>query len=485
MADVIFIIPPGNVSHKMFSMNEAAGIAGILAREKIRYAIFDCDGTANDLRLLNSQAGRNIVCICIVLQWEHDIRRNIWLQRISTYIRKQMPDTHINCTGRSATIFYEQVLEAGLCDSVIRGESEVTLPALLSRLSNGKQWRKTKGLVYLSQGEMLIMPARSAIGNLDRLPRPDLSYLKKRRSYPIAPLYTSRYCQGKCAFCFGKLFRDANPNVSGESRMRSAKSVVDEIEYISGRYGVRQYYFVDDNFMPNGDEGIARAMQIARLIVNRGLKIRFSMECRADDITRDVIQPLKHAGLQKVFVGFESGSEAVLKRYRKGSSVADNLRAVDTLRHLGVGIEAGFIMFDPWTTLEELQENLDFIERTQIHRSLTQYPLFRSLSILPNSEIEALYKTRGGKSDPRVKAIIGALAYADHLITRSGKISSGHANVTKGGLLFDRKRRELLFEVFKASIDVIVRRGPSNMDLGGNLMRPDVEKIVAPFLGKC
>ena len=313
MVDLIFVIPPGNVSHKLFSMHEAASIAGTLTREKIGYAIFDCDGTSNDLRFIKSQPKHFPVCICIVLQWEHDIRGNTWLRKICTFIKKQLPNTHLCCLGRCATIFYTQLLENGLCDSVIRGETEITLPTLIGRLFKGNRWWETKGLAYRSEGRTLKTPARPAIGNLDRLPWSDNSYLKMRRCYPIAPLSTSRECHGKCSFCFGKLFREANPNTSRESRLRSPESVIDEIEHILGRYGVRQFYFVDDNFLPNGDEGVTRAMKIARLIINRGLKLRFSMECRADAISMDVIKTLKLAGLQKVLIGFESGSESVLK----------------------------------------------------------------------------------------------------------------------------------------------------------------------------
>lgn len=484
MVDLILIIPSGNVSHKLFSMHEAASIAGILTREKIGFAILDCDGTANDLRFIRSQAKHISVCIGIVLQWEHDIRHNTWLRKISTFIRKQLPDTHLCCLGRCATIFYAHLLENGLCDSVIRGEIEITLLTLLGRLFNGNRWWETKGLAYRSEGRTLKTPARPATGNLDGLPWPDHSYLKMRRRYPIAPLSTSRDCHGKCTFCFGKLFREANPNNARESRLRSPESVVDEIEHILGKYGVRQFYFVDDNFIPNGDEGVARAMKIARLIINRGLKLRFSMECRADAISMDVIKTLKLAGLQKVLIGFESGSEAVLKRYHKGLSVVDNLNAVNILKHAGVGVDPGFIMFDPWTSFEELQENLVFIEQSQINRCRSQYPLFRSLSILPGSEIETLYAKQGGIPEPRVSAVARALVYADHLIARHGLISGERTKVPNSSFLIDANRRDFLYDVFKTSISVIGQQRPSTVPIGGSTLQMEVEKIATHYFKK-
>jgi len=484
MTDILVIAPPGNISQKIFCMNEIGGIAGILRREKIRYAIIDCDGTVNDLRLLRSYADRKPACIAIVLQWERNIKNNPWLRILVDNIRRRFPETHLNCLGRAATIFYRQLLQANLCDSVIRGETEFTFTAFYNRLTDVDHWQATKGLAYKDGEQIITTPKRIAISDLDALPQANRDYLQNRRNYPIAPLYSSRSCHGKCVFCFGRIFRQANPRTSKESKVRSPESIVAEIEHIINHYGTKSFYFVDDNFLPDHEFGVARANKIVALILKRGLKIRFSIECRADDIKEETFQLLKKAGLQKVFVGFESGSDAVLRRYRKGTTVAINLEAVNTLRKLGISIDPGFIMFDPWTSFEELIENLEFIKNSQINQCKSLYSLFNPLSILPGSEIEKKYEAQGGRTqDARVNAVKRVLTHTDRLVHRFGLTSVKNRMIPAGSGLFEDKRRDLLFQVFREVMSFLKHRSPSDLRSGQTELEARVDRILVPQLG--
>jgi len=98
--------------------------------------------------------------------------------------------------------------------------------------------------------------------------------------------------------------------------------------------------------------------------MKEGLNINFSFNCRVNDINRSLIKFLKRAGLVHVFIGTESASQRILDIYNKGTTVKDNINAISQLRDLGINITQGFIMFDPFITLNEIKENVKFLEKT-------------------------------------------------------------------------------------------------------------------------
>jgi hypothetical protein len=59
-----------------------------------------------------------------------------------------------------------------------------------------------------------------------------------------------------------------------------------------------------------------------------------------------------------VFIGIESFDQDVLNRYRKGTTVAQNDRAIAILKDLGIRLRMGFITFDHFTTYESLRGSI-------------------------------------------------------------------------------------------------------------------------------
>jgi len=72
---------------------------------------------------------------------------------------------------------------------------------------------------------------------------------------------------------------------------------------------------------------------------------------------------LRDAGLYLVYMGLESGSDDGLDVLHKEITVAENLRAVETLKSLGLMWEFGFMLFDPSSTFESIETNVEFLRR--------------------------------------------------------------------------------------------------------------------------
>lgn len=60
-----------------------------------------------------------------------------------------------------------------------------------------------------------------------------------------------------------------------------------------------------------------RGIELSKELKRRNLKSKFAIECRANDVEKENFRALKEVGLVSVFLGIESGSNNVLKRYNK------------------------------------------------------------------------------------------------------------------------------------------------------------------------
>jgi hypothetical protein len=143
--------------------------------------------------------------------------------------------------------------------------------------------------------------------------------------------------------------------------------------------GVREFEFCDDDFLGGRDpdhleraQAIADALFVLGKTFENGIAFRifltpqvvfdFSDQAGNLEVNR-ILWQLRQAGLARVYFGIESGSEEQLRRYLRGASVRSVVGALETMRSLGVGIDCGFIMFDPAANINDISENIQFFRR--------------------------------------------------------------------------------------------------------------------------
>ncbi len=261
-------------------------------------------------------------------------------------------------------------------DAICLGEGELPLRLLVDRLDQPRRWREIPGLAGRDGAGLYINPPASG-AVLSKLPfpvrdtLPAVLNLKGRAS-----LSSSRGCYGRCAFCSIAAFYRLAPGPIW--RARPPLHVVNEMSEVALRWAPAAFEFVDDNFMGVGQEGGSRARTIAEELLRRGLTTPFSFACRADNVEAGLFRYLQRAGLDEVFLGVESGAPEALRRYDKRSTVEQAVRALAVLLHVGVRPRLGFIMFDPYTTLEQLAQNLIFLKAENRYRWLAAPDLLHS-----------------------------------------------------------------------------------------------------------
>ena len=177
----------------------------------------------------------------------------------------------------------------------------------------------------------------------------------------MGSVLASRGCPWKCSFCSIITFYEAN-GTRGRRR-RDPVMVVDEVEHLVRDRGVRLILFQDDDFLAGGRVAREWAGTIARDIVRRGLheRLRFKFSCRSDEVQEDVLAPLIEAGLTHVYLGVEAGDPDSLKTFNKLMTPDVHIRAGEVLRRLDLTFDFGFMLLDPWSTIQSVRNNLRFL----------------------------------------------------------------------------------------------------------------------------
>jgi len=303
------------------------------------------------------------------------------------------PAIHLTLGGHTATLCHREFLGAyPRLDSVIRGEGEIPLAALCDVLDGGGDWHEVAGLSScLADGTVRSNRMPPLARHLDELPFParDNLALCLEKGFCVS-IETSRGCKGVCTFCATRMMYQ--PATGRSWRPRSVENVLAEVQTLIDKHGVRRIAFEDEDFLGFGSQaGFNRASELADEILRRGLDFEFAMLTRVDNVDEELLAKLKRAGLRFVFIGAESGSQRSLDFYAKETSVGQNVRAVEILQRLEIDHEILWIMYDPDTTLDDIEANVSFLQ----HVDALNVNLLNRLRIYHGTPMHTLMARQG------------------------------------------------------------------------------------------
>jgi anaerobic magnesium-protoporphyrin IX monomethyl ester cyclase len=271
---------------------------------------------------------------------------------------------HITAGGHFATFACAELLrDFHELDSIVRQEGEHTLVSLASAVQGGRPLGDIPGLAFRADSRV-VHTGLPALPDLAALPFPD------RRGepaacfdHPIAPIVSSRGCYANCTFCCLAAWHEQT--LPGKRyRVRDADDVAAEMAEMQRNRGIEVFVFHDDNFfVPGKRRNLERFHALADALERHGVK-RFAtvVKARPTDVDREVFTVLRDR-LQaiRVYVGIETDSEQGLKTLRRWVRPRQNHAAIEIVRELGLYCCFNMLAFDPDTTLETLQINLDFM----------------------------------------------------------------------------------------------------------------------------
>ncbi len=286
------------------------------------------------------------------------------LLALIAFVRSQpaLRATRIVLGGPEVRYHIDQWLQHG-ADVLVLGEGEQTLLELVTTLKRGGDLATVAGLAYRGvDGGPVITAEREAIRPLDSLPEPARERIdieryatlwRQHHGMSAMTVSTMRGCPYSCRWCSRAVY--------GRSyRRRSPTAVVAELEALQRRYAPDSIWFVDDVFTIHWGWLAAFADELER----RGLVIAYECITRADRLDEPVVALLKRSGCYRVWIGAESGSQAILDAMERRVTVAQVQAMMAAARRAGIEVGTFVMLGYPGEREADIEATLHHLKAT-------------------------------------------------------------------------------------------------------------------------
>jgi len=279
-------------------------------------------------------------------------------------VKKLNPDVTIIFGGPHCSHEPRFILNDPNVDLMVSGEGDLTIAELIDALEQGRDIENIAGIAYKKNGSYIRTADRPVIRDLDKFDQEyDLINLERYfnfqssmdffpvfRNKRFLPLVTSRGCPFKCTYCHDIFDKSI--------QYRSPKAVVDEIEYLINKYGVREFHIVDDVFNVN----MKRAKIVLDAIIQKNLNIHISFPngLRADFFDDELIDKMQRAGVYRMALGIESGSQRIQDMIQKDLDINIIYGVVEKLTRARMSVHGFFMLGFPSETRKEMEATIDF-----------------------------------------------------------------------------------------------------------------------------
>jgi radical SAM superfamily enzyme YgiQ (UPF0313 family) len=289
-------------------------------------------------------------------------RRGVAL--VAREIKRLRPGAHVVVGGPHATpLAREMLAHHADIDTIAIGESEDTFLELIDRLQKGQPTTGIAGTAYRDAGNVVLAPERPAIEDLDALASP-------HDYYDTHIVMTSRGCAWRCTFC------GAEASWGRGYRAQSVPYVVDALERAVARAPVKMLQIKDDTFTTNRK----RVIELCRAIRERGVKFAWSCDTRVDVLGDELLKEMRLAGCERLSLGVESGSQAILDAIDKKITPDEIIASTELAKKYGIKVRYYMMVGNRGETRATFDETLRFLERAKPH----QY-IFAALSVYPGT----------------------------------------------------------------------------------------------------
>jgi anaerobic magnesium-protoporphyrin IX monomethyl ester cyclase len=196
-------------------------------------------------------------------------------------------------------------------------------------------------------------------------------YLYEFMGRRFAVLEASRGCPFKCSFCYLGMYGRGY-------RQKSLERVIREVEETTGRYGVRNIYFMDLEFGLDRDFLLNLCSELER----EAPGLKWCCQTRVSSVDRESLEAMARAGCSLIHFGVEAGSPRILAETGKGITVEMCERAVRLCREFEIRT-ALFMNFGfPGESQEEMEETIALAVRLN-----PTYAAFHLIVPFPGTEL--------------------------------------------------------------------------------------------------
>jgi len=294
---------------------------------------------------------------------------------ISRKVKTQKPIIKQVIGGVHATLDHNVLEKLSGIDFSVQREGEQAMLELVE----GKSPNDIVGVVsrddtgLCNNGDAAVMP-------IDDLPFPEREKFygltdEEKLMVDVSYICSIRGCPYRCNYCASPFHWKRD-----KTQYRSPESVIKEMKLLKENYWSRykEYdysasanigkksalkivdntivYFVDDVFTVKKP----RVKQILKMMIDQNLGMNWKCEARTDHLDEEICELMAQAGCVRVKLGFESGSDKVLKDIQKDETKEDMKIGAKMLKDAGVPFTAYFMAGFPTETDEDLRETINF-----------------------------------------------------------------------------------------------------------------------------
>ena len=294
---------------------------------------------------------------------------------ISRRVRRLEPKIKQVIGGVHATLDHNVLDKLLSIDYSIQREGEQAMLELIE----GKNPKNISGVVS-RDGIGLCNNGDAEVMDIDRLPFPEREKFygmtnDEKLMVDVSYICSIRGCPYRCNYCASPFHWKRD-----KTQYRSPESVIEEMSLLKTNYWSRykEYdysasanigkksslkiidntivYFVDDVFTIKKN----RVKKILKMMIDQNLGMNWKCEARTDHLDEEICDLMAQAGCVRVKLGFESGSDKVLRDIQKDETKMQMKRGAKMLKDAGVPFTAYFMAGFPTETDDDLKETIKF-----------------------------------------------------------------------------------------------------------------------------
>lgn len=312
--------------------------------------------------------------------------------RISRAAKRAHPEVPVIWGGWHPSMFGRECLDEPAVDATVQGQGEETFVEIVERLVAGRSLEGCAGCsARLADGTILENPRRE-LRSVETFRAHDYSLIPVERYFSLKgkrqlDFISSQGCHFRCAFCsdpfvYGRKWVGLDPTRMGL-----------RLHELWTRYRFDDVNFQDETFFTRRD----RVNAFAEELIASGTEITWAATMRADQGVRlpeDVWRRCRQSGLRRLLVGVESGSNDMLQRIRKDTTIEKVMQTAETMARLGIAGHFPFIVGFPDEPDASIAATLKVAKQLRAMSPKFETPIFY-FKPYPGSEIVIEAVARG------------------------------------------------------------------------------------------
>jgi radical SAM superfamily enzyme YgiQ (UPF0313 family) len=128
---------------------------------------------------------------------------------------------------------------------------------------------------------------------------------------------------------------------------------------LQSKYGTRGIYFINDNFTLRKKE----TTELCNLMIENNLDLEWVCDTRVDLVNDELLALMGKAGCKTIWFGVESGSQKILQRIGRDTTLAQIENAFKLCRKNKIKTACSFMLGVPGETLKDMEASLKFAKK--------------------------------------------------------------------------------------------------------------------------